>query len=105
IFIIGHWRTGTTLLYELLTLDQRFIAPTPMECFAPAVCLGFGRVLRWLSFMLPANRPMDNMPVGWDRPQEDEFALMNLGLGSPALEWAVVNRGAKTGDLAIRTLT
>ena len=23
------------------------------------------------------------MPVGWDRPQEDEFALMNLGLGSP----------------------
>jgi hypothetical protein len=26
---------------------------------------------------------MDNMPVGWDRPQEDEFALMNLGLGSP----------------------
>jgi omega-hydroxy-beta-dihydromenaquinone-9 sulfotransferase len=83
IFIIGHWRTGTTLLHELLTLDQRFIAPTTMECFAPAVCLVFGRVLRWLSFMLPANRPMDNMPVGWDRPQEDEFALMNLGLGSP----------------------
>jgi hypothetical protein len=52
IFIIGHWRTGTTLLHELLTLDQRFIAPTTMECFAPAVCLVFGRVLRWLRFML-----------------------------------------------------
>jgi omega-hydroxy-beta-dihydromenaquinone-9 sulfotransferase len=83
IFIIGHWRTGTTLLHELLTLDQRFTAPTTMECFAPAVCLAFRRVLRWLRYMLPANRPMDNMPVNWDRPQEDEFALMNLGLGSP----------------------
>ena len=26
---------------------------------------------------------MDNMLIGWDRPQEDEFALMNLGLRSP----------------------
>jgi hypothetical protein len=26
---------------------------------------------------------MDNMAAGWDRPQEDEFALMNLGLPSP----------------------
>jgi hypothetical protein len=24
IFIIGHWRTGTTLLHELLTCDGRF---------------------------------------------------------------------------------
>jgi omega-hydroxy-beta-dihydromenaquinone-9 sulfotransferase len=83
IFIIGHWRTGTTLLHELLTLEPRFTAPTTIECFAPAVCLVFGRVLRWLTYILPANRPMDNMPVGWDRAQEDEFALMNLGLGSP----------------------
>ena len=26
---------------------------------------------------------MDNMAAGWDRPQEDEFALMNLGNPSP----------------------
>src|SRR6516162_6480849 len=28
IFIIGHWRTGTTYLHELLTLDDRHAFPT-----------------------------------------------------------------------------
>jgi hypothetical protein len=84
IFIIGHWRTGTTFLHELLMLDERFTAPTTMECFAPADCLILDQLLRHLfNFALPSKRPMDNMLVGWDRPQEDEFALMNLGLRSP----------------------
>src|SRR5580704_6933984 len=83
IFIIGHWRTGTTFLHELLTLDERFTAPSTIECFAPAQCLAFGWLLRRFTFCLPANRPMDNMLVAWDHPQEDECALMNLGLGSP----------------------
>ena len=26
---------------------------------------------------------MDNMRLGWERPQEDEFALCNMGLRSP----------------------
>jgi hypothetical protein len=84
IFIIGHWRTGTTFLHELLMLDDRFTAPTTLECFAPADCMVLWQLLRHLfNFALPPRRPMDNMPVGWDRPQEDEFALMNLGLPSP----------------------
>ena len=29
IFVIGHWRTGTTLLHELLALDPAHTAPTP----------------------------------------------------------------------------
>jgi hypothetical protein len=36
---------------------------------------------------------MDNMKVGWDRPQEDEFALCMLGQGSPYLTIAFPNRG------------
>jgi len=35
IFIVGHWRTGTTLLHELLVLDDRYIGPTGYECLAP----------------------------------------------------------------------
>ncbi len=92
IFIIGHWRTGTTHLHELLTVDGRFTAPTTLECFAPAQCLAFGWLLRWLSFLLPAKRPMDDMLVGWDHPQEDEFALINLGLGSPYETMVFPNR-------------
>src|SRR5436190_15005136 len=35
IFILGHWRSGTTLLHELLVLDQRHGFPTTYECLAP----------------------------------------------------------------------
>jgi hypothetical protein len=28
LFIIGHWRSGTTFLHELLLLDERFTCPT-----------------------------------------------------------------------------
>src|SRR5687767_12393088 len=35
IFILGHWRTGTTLLHELLVLDPRHSYPTTSECFDP----------------------------------------------------------------------
>lgn len=34
---------------------------------------------------------MDNMAAGWERPQEDEFALMNLGQPSPYRRMAFPN--------------
>jgi hypothetical protein len=34
---------------------------------------------------------MDNMPIAWNRPQEDEFALCNLGQPSPYLTIAFPN--------------
>jgi hypothetical protein len=93
LFILGHWRTGTTLLHELLALDPRFTYPTTYHCFAPHHFLLTeplaDRFLRW---MLPSRRPMDNMPVGWSRPQEDEFALCLLGQPSPYSHIAFPNR-------------
>jgi hypothetical protein len=35
---------------------------------------------------------MDNVVAGWDRPQEDEFALVSLGVPSPYLTIAFPNR-------------
>lgn len=35
IFVIGHWRTGTTLLHELLIRDPRFGFPDMQDCFNP----------------------------------------------------------------------
>src|SRR5437764_13792212 len=35
VFIIGHWRSGTTYLHELLELDDRFTTPNTYQCFAP----------------------------------------------------------------------
>jgi hypothetical protein len=93
IFIVGHWRTGTTLLHELLILDERHTFPTTYECLEPNHFLLTETLLtRALPFLMPSRRPMDNMAAGWDRPQEDEFALCMMGQPSPYLTIAFPNR-------------
>src|SRR5262249_37202264 len=93
LFILGHWRTGTTLLHELLIQDDRHAFPTTYECLEPNhFLLTEGLLTRWLWFLMPSRRPMDNMRAGFDRPQEDEFALCMLGQGSPYLTIAFPNR-------------
>lgn len=94
LFVLGHWRSGTTLLHELLMLDERHQCPSTFQCFAPHHFL-------WTSWFIPAivraflpkKRPMDDVVAGWDRPQEDEFALVNMGVPSPYLVWAFPNHG------------
>ena len=96
IFIIGHWRTGTTWLHELLILDEHHSYPTTYQCFDPNhFLLTEGFFKRWMRFLLPSKRPMDNMPAGWERPQEDEFGLCMLGQPSPYLTIAFPNQAPK----------
>ncbi len=86
LFILGHWRSGTTLLHELMMHDERFCCPTTYQCFAPGHFLLTETLLtRALSWIIPSKRPMDNVAAGWSRPQEDEFALANMGAPSPYL--------------------
>jgi hypothetical protein len=93
IFIIGHWRSGTTLLHELLVLDARHTFPTTYQCFTPNHFLVSDRIFPpLLRKLLPEKRPTDNMPAGWERPQEDEFALCNMGVRSPYLMIAFPNQ-------------
>jgi hypothetical protein len=93
IFVIGHWRSGTTLLHELLVLDHRHAFPDTFACFDPNHFLISGWFFKpLLKILLPSRRPMDNMPAGWDRPQEDEFALCNMGVRSPYLTIVFPNR-------------
>jgi hypothetical protein len=103
LFIIGHWRTGTTFLHELLVQDERHSYPTTYECLEPNHFLLTERlVTRWLGFLMPKRRPVDNMAAGFDRPQEDEFALCMLGAGSPYTTIAFPNhrpQGQKYLDL------
>jgi hypothetical protein len=93
VFVIGHWRTGTTLLHELLIRDPRFGFPDMQDCFNPNSALltnqFYKRYCRW---MLPERRPMDNMRFGWERPQEDEFALALMGLPSTYTDFAFPGR-------------
>jgi hypothetical protein len=92
VFIIGHWRSGTTFLHELMHLDPRFVSPTTYQCFAPHHCLlTEGLMNRFGRWLMPKQRPMDNMAAGWDRPQEDEFALLTLGAPTPYERMAFPN--------------
>lgn len=94
VFILGHWRTGTTLLHELLIADPRHGYPDTAQCFNPCHDLLSDKLIKkYLKWLLPSRRQMDNMRVGWDRPQEDEFALALLGAPSPYNTLAFPNRG------------
>ena len=106
LFVLGHWRSGTTLLHELLMLDPRHQCPTTYQCFAPHHFLWTSWFLPPLArLFLPKKRPMDDVVAGWDRPQEDEFALANMGVPSPYLAWAFPNHGPVADEyLDLRTL-
>ncbi len=84
IFVVGHWRSGTTLLHDLFSEDPNLAYPTTYECFFPHhFLLTEGRLDRVFKILLPKRRPQDDVPVGFDRPQEEEFAMIMLGEGSP----------------------
>jgi len=99
VFILGHWRSGTTLLHEYLGLDPQFATPTTYQCFAPwHFLVTESLITRFGSWLLPNRRPMDNMKAGWELPQEDEFALMNLGAPTPYLRLMFPNETIPNTD-------
>ncbi|MBR9804328.1 sulfotransferase [bacterium] len=84
LFVLGHWRSGTTLLHNLLTLDDRFTYPNLYQCIFPHHFLSTEKAMAGLtSWLVPKRRPMDNMETGWKLPQEDELALLLTTTYSP----------------------
>ena len=89
IFVIGHWRTGTTFLHDLFSVDPNLAYPTTYECFFPHHFLLTEDTLpKVMKVLLPKKRPQDDVPVGFDRPQEEEFGMLMLGEGTPYLTHA-----------------
>lgn len=78
VFILGLWRSGTTYLHDLLSACPDMIYPANWQCMSPA------------SFRLQSSpdkgktvqRPMDGHTIDNLSPQEDEFALLALGVPS-----------------------
>jgi len=79
IFIIGHWRGGTTHLYSVMSASEEFGFVPPLATGLPWDLLGIGSVFRpMLEKALPEDRFIDNVPVKPDSPQEDEIGLANM---------------------------
>lgn len=79
IFIIGHWRSGTTYLHNLITQDKQFAFPTTFHTVVPSLFISFEKLIKPIvESSLPPTRPEDNVPLGADLPQEEEYAIGNL---------------------------
>jgi omega-hydroxy-beta-dihydromenaquinone-9 sulfotransferase len=84
VIIIGHWRTGSTLLHQLMSLDKNLVSPTVFQVSLPDSFLVSEKYYRpVMSSMMSPTRPMDNVKLGFDEPQEDEYALLKLTGDSP----------------------
>ncbi len=94
LFILGHWRAGTTFLHELLIRDPAHTYFNTYQCFTPHHFVLTEKLLvPWIGIFVPERRPMDNMAAGWNRPMEDEFALQSLGVPTPYMSAMFPNRG------------
>jgi protein-S-isoprenylcysteine O-methyltransferase Ste14 len=92
LFILGIWRSGTTLLHNLLAQDDRFAYPNTYQVSFPQTFLTTEKInAKLMGFLLPKKRPMDNMAFGFGEPQEDEFALWPL-VGGFEMAWAFPRR-------------
>lgn len=86
VFILGHWRSGTTHLHNLFAVDHRLAFPNLYQVLFPHTFLCSERVgARLLSLFVPKRRLGDNMAQHLSMPFEDEFALSAATLRSPYL--------------------
>lgn len=79
VFILGHWRSGTTFVHNVLSCDRHFGYNTTYQTVFPHLMM-FGQPFfkKSMSWLMPDKRPTDNMELAVDLPQEEEFALANM---------------------------
>ena len=78
IFILGHWRSGTTHLYNTMSLGD-FGYVSPVAVGLPWDMFGIAKALRpLLERVLPEHRWIDRIPVTPTSPQEDEIGLASM---------------------------
>lgn len=93
LFILGHWRSGTTHLHNLLALDRQLAFPNAYQVFFPHTFLTTERMNSKLyRGMLVRTRLIDNVKMGFRVPYEDEFALCTATNLSPYLAWVFPGR-------------
>lgn len=95
LFILGHYRSGTTHLHNLLALDPQLAAPTFFQVLNPHTFLS---TERWAApvadTVVVRRRYQDEMALGAGVPAEDEIALGTMTGLSPYLAWYFPRGGA-----------
>lgn len=102
IFILGHWRSGTTFLQTILCKDVNITTPTFFQCTFPQGFLSVGsRVRNNISECLPERRLFDSMSFDLDSPFDDEMATLKITGESMMLDF-VFPDGIKNGEAPFR---
>jgi len=79
LFIVGHWRSGTTFLHYLMGQDRNLAHVSTFETMTPGVFLGSEKMFKKIvKNHLPEKRPMDDLEMEADLPYEEEYAIANL---------------------------
>lgn len=78
VFVIGHWRSGTTHLQNILSHDPQFASVTIRQASMPLDFLTLGKwIARAFEKSIPEKRLMDDVAVAADSPWEEELALVS----------------------------
>lgn len=78
LFIAGPWRSGTTVMHELLHASLGWPTPLTWQCMNASAYQLIPAPTRSVALA----RPMDGLTITATSPQEDEFALLCLGVDS-----------------------
>jgi hypothetical protein len=96
LFILGHYRSGTTHLFNLLSLDPQFAAPSFFQALNPHTFLITERsVAPIVDGLMVRRRYQDAMALSAAVPSEDEFALCTMTCLSPYMGWTFPRDGAR----------
>lgn len=79
IFILGHWRSGTTHLHYTMAKDKRFGYIANIQTFFFNICmLGLAGMDKVLAPFVPKKRPQDNVEFTITAPAEEEQVMSNI---------------------------
>ncbi|MGE5424679.1 MAG: sulfotransferase family protein [Syntrophothermus sp.] len=79
VFIIGFWRSGTSLLHHLMCQDEKAGYTTTLQTIFPHLVLTQKKWLRKLmKFLMPDYQTFDQFKQDADLPQEEEYGMVNL---------------------------
>ncbi|MCK5757691.1 MAG: sulfotransferase [Clostridiales bacterium] len=83
VFILGHWRSGTTYLANLMTRDEQFGFFNILQTYHPSTYILLKPFLHFFGRkVIPKQRPQDNIKVSIDLPQEEDYAVSNRSIFS-----------------------
>lgn len=78
IFIIGHWRSGTTHLHNLLCRDLENGFSSTYQAVFPNNLKSKWLFKTFMNLNMPEKRPSDNVRLSANFPQEEEYAISNM---------------------------